>query len=103
MHTGVAALDVEESLQFAFPCIQKRLLPLRIKRSHPPNMPGECALANKVGKRRLFQHGRLASGKRSRDNQRVEQIWRRNDVTDAYRWKQHLAQGAHVDDTLFRV
>jgi len=57
MHTGIAALDVEESLQFAFPCIQKRLLPLRIKRSHLPNMPGEVPLANKVGKRRLFNMG----------------------------------------------
>jgi len=39
MHTGVAALDVEESLKFAFPCTQKRLPPLSIKRSHLHNEP----------------------------------------------------------------
>jgi tetratricopeptide (TPR) repeat protein len=51
--------------------------------SHIPNMPGEAPLANKVGKRRLFQHWRLARGERSRDDQRVEEIGRRDDVTDA--------------------
>src|SRR5690606_33081278 len=88
----------QKSVEIFPACRAQRFEPFAIDAPHPADMPAEMPLEDEAGERFLVEGTAMAPGYGADGGQGFDQRLGRDDEANAQCRKQHLAEGADIDD-----